>query len=273
MEDPSFRDRVEPLDQEESGRSLNVNPFITSAAGALSGLLVDGIVHPLDTVRARIQTGALLITKTKATSISPSVLCSNNRTPTVLHCRNTLHAIISIIKLEGPRSLFNGFSSVALLSAPAHAIYFTIYEKTKALDLGSPFDSTAITNLSAGFAAEAAGALLWTPMDVIKQRMQIISRSTTQQHTTRASLSSTVGSIVELNGYTVWTAPFIFSNFLDLTDRLIDWSIDRSMDDISQNTNKRGCLGDIGSDWPSTALWFPSTFQSMSISSWNQQLS
>mmetsp|Transcript_46977 Transcript_46977/g.118358 ORF Transcript_46977/g.118358 Transcript_46977/m.118358 type:complete len:232 (+) Transcript_46977:199-894(+) len=58
---------------------------------------------------------------------------------------------------------------------PAHGAYFLGYEVTKNLlesEKGAD-DKSPLTHFTAGLVAEVLGALLWTPMDVVKQRLQV----------------------------------------------------------------------------------------------------
>jgi len=85
------------------------------------------------------------------------------------------HGLFTIVRKEGPMALMKGFGPVALLTAPAHGVYFGVYEGIKELiprrgAWGRLSESSV--HLTAGFAANTVGAVLWTPMDVIKQRQQ-----------------------------------------------------------------------------------------------------
>ncbi|KAL0477194.1 mcfE [Acrasis kona] len=126
--------------------------FAHLAGGAVAGLISDGIVHPIDTIRARLQTQ-----KTQQYS-------------------SATQAFRSIVKTEGPLTLYRGFGAVAMGTIPGHALYFAGYERSKDV-LNSYFgvkndDSTAV-HLASGLFADALGALAWTPQDVVKQRLQV----------------------------------------------------------------------------------------------------
>ncbi|KAI3647065.1 hypothetical protein MP228_007286 [Amoeboaphelidium protococcarum] len=129
--------------------------------GSVAGLLSDAVVHPLDTLRARLQT-----VKTR--------------------------------QKIAYRGLYNGFYVVAMGTIPGHALYFAGYEYSKKY-LSDMFISQSTTsddvrqksvqmntnssrslniaiNLTSGLMAEFCGALAWTPMDVIKQRLQVLNQ-------------------------------------------------------------------------------------------------
>ena len=68
--------------------------------------------------------------------------------------------------------------TVAAASGPAHALYFGGYEGTKSIVRrirGPTFgqEGGPLTHFSAGVIAEVMGALVWCPMDVIKQRLKL----------------------------------------------------------------------------------------------------
>ena len=120
--------------------------------GGLAGLISDGVVHPIDTVRARLMISA------------PGESQSATR------------CMLNIFKQEGVGSLYKGFSAVALGTFPGHALYFAGYEFAKKhlnAAFNVPDDSSFLVHFASGFFADVCGALTWTPMDVVKQRLQV----------------------------------------------------------------------------------------------------
>lgn len=132
-------------------------------AGAVAGLVSDAIVHPIDTIRTIQQTS----TRSPA-AIAPA---SNIKT-----------GLVDIIKQNGLLRLYRGFGAVAVGSIPGHALYFYGYEVSKRYFDGNANDSSdgsktyswknTLTHLGCGFFADVCGSLVWTPMEVIKQRLQ-----------------------------------------------------------------------------------------------------
>jgi solute carrier family 25 iron transporter 28/37 len=125
--------------------------------GALAGVIADGIVHPVDTIRARLQTQKN-ISYTSATD-----------------------ALFKIYRTEGIKALYRGFGAVLVGTIPGHALYFAAYEYSKKVlnkITNSPADNNPTVHLVAGLLADAAGAATWTPMDVVKQKLQVYNRST-----------------------------------------------------------------------------------------------
>jgi hypothetical protein len=174
---------------------------ISLVAGAVGGLISDACVHPVDTVKTRLW-------------CSSSAASANSQV--AFRYNNFSHALVSIVKNEGAKSLYKGFSSVALFTTVGHALYFGAYEFGKTLagnyshkNVHSSFihssfvhefklqffhyslcfavfifncqeysgeHSGMAAHLVAGCFANAVGGLAWTPMDVIKQRLQVQSK-------------------------------------------------------------------------------------------------
>lgn len=138
-----------------SGKEKEDSVSTILLGGALAGLFSDAIVHPIDTIRARLQV------QSQAAAVK---------------YKSATHAFTHILKNEGPLALYRGFSIVAVGTIPGHALYFAGYELSKSY-LNKMFkntkdDSIAI-HLTSGLVADVAGSLTWTPMDVIKQRLQV----------------------------------------------------------------------------------------------------
>ncbi|KAL5579522.1 hypothetical protein UlMin_011964 [Ulmus minor] len=86
----------------------------------------------------------------------------------------------SIIRYEGFRALYRGFGTSLLGTIPARALYMAALEVTKSnvgsatVRLGLPEPTAAaIANAAAGLSAAMAAQLVWTPVDVISQRLMV----------------------------------------------------------------------------------------------------
>eukprot|EP00761_Pharyngomonas_kirbyi_P014667 gb/GECH01014697.1/.p1 GENE.gb/GECH01014697.1/~~gb/GECH01014697.1/.p1 ORF type:complete len:304 (+),score=49.71 gb/GECH01014697.1/:1-912(+) len=123
--------------------------------GAAAGLVSDLFVHPIETIRTQLQVQ-------RGTKKPSSATKTFKR----------------IISTEGTIGLYRGFGIVPLLTVPGYAVYFSGYEylkRTLGKHIGIQEGSVAaaVTHLSCGFIADGLGALIWVPMDVIKQRMMV----------------------------------------------------------------------------------------------------
>ncbi|CAA2972811.1 solute carrier family 25 member 44-like [Olea europaea var. sylvestris] len=85
-----------------------------------------------------------------------------------------------ILKHEGFRGLYRGFGTSLTGTIPARALYMAALEVTKsnvgtaATRCGIPEPSAAaIANAAAGLSAAMAAQMVWTPVDVISQRLMV----------------------------------------------------------------------------------------------------
>ncbi|GAA5805377.1 mitochondrial carrier domain-containing protein [Helicostylum pulchrum] len=117
-------------------------------ASSIAALVARTITHPLDTIKTRIQTSS------KGTNLLKQVIF-----PTNAH------------KLT---SLYRGLPVTLLFSVPALSVYLTCYESTKqVLDRHYHIDRHSVySHLISGCFAEVAAGTLFTPMEVLKNRLQ-----------------------------------------------------------------------------------------------------
>ena len=80
----------------------------------------------------------------------------------------------TLLKESGPLGLIRGWNVIASGCVPAHVALFTVYEAMK-VNLQSKEDGTLASHHAAicGIAATAAHDCILTPMDLIKQRLQL----------------------------------------------------------------------------------------------------
>lgn len=100
----------------------------------------------------------------------------------------------SIFRNEGYRGFYSGFGTSLMGTVPARALYMGALEVTKS-NIGniasgrlgfSEASATAVANAAAGLSAAMAAQLVWTPIDVVSQRLMV-------QGTGCSSSSCTVG--------------------------------------------------------------------------------
>ncbi|KAK7294400.1 hypothetical protein RJT34_17289 [Clitoria ternatea] len=86
----------------------------------------------------------------------------------------------SLIRGEGFRALYRGFGTSLMGTIPARALYMAALEVTKSnvgtatvrFGLAEP-TAAAIANAAAGLSAAMAAQLVWTPVDVVSQRLMV----------------------------------------------------------------------------------------------------
>lgn len=88
----------------------------------------------------------------------------------------------AIMRYEGFRGFYKGFGTSLMGTIPARALYMGALEITKSnvgtatVGLGfSDTTATAIANAAAGLTSAMAAQLVWTPVDVVSQRLMVQS--------------------------------------------------------------------------------------------------
>ena len=126
-------------------------------SGALAGTVEHLAMFPLDTVKTRMQAvphGGAAIAHT-------------------LNYGSMRAAVNTVMRLEGVRGLYRGVDAMALGAGPAHAFYFATYEAVKRLLNAEPAASHPAATAVAGAAATVVADAILTPLDTVKQRLQI----------------------------------------------------------------------------------------------------
>ncbi|KDP34052.1 hypothetical protein JCGZ_07623 [Jatropha curcas] len=93
---------------------------------------------------------------------------------------SSLKLSFSIMRHEGVRGFYRGFGTSLMGTIPARALYMTALEVTKSsvgtatVRVGfSDTTATAIANAAAGLSSAMAAQLVWTPIDVVSQRLMV----------------------------------------------------------------------------------------------------
>lgn len=121
----------------------------------MAGIVARIFTHPLDTAKARLQAEP-----PKRGEITPRY----KGTFDVL--RKTVHA-------EGFRGLYRGFGAVFIMGTPGTAIYLCSYEATKKTLSENYKGHDFIVHFAAGMIAETIACIVYVPVDVVKERMQV----------------------------------------------------------------------------------------------------
>lgn len=122
-------------------------------AGSIAGSVEHMAMFPVDTLKTRMQ-----------------VIGGSYPAPSI----GLRQVLGSILKMEGPAGLYRGIAAMGLGAGPSHAVYFSVYELCKDFfSAGNPNNSAAHA-VSGVFATVASDAVI-TPMDMVKQRLQLKS--------------------------------------------------------------------------------------------------
>ncbi|EHA8589417.1 solute carrier family 25 member 44 [Cocos nucifera] len=91
-----------------------------------------------------------------------------------------IRAAVSILRREGLRGFYRGFATSLTGTIPARALYMSALEVTKSavgtttVQLGVPEPAaTAAASAVAGLSAAVAAQVVWTPIDVVSQRLMV----------------------------------------------------------------------------------------------------
>ncbi|KAK3213219.1 hypothetical protein Dsin_017925 [Dipteronia sinensis] len=131
----------------------------------------------------------IVVLKTRQQVLSTQVSCFNMS--------------LNIMRYEGFRGFYRGFGTSLMGTIPARALYMAALEVTKSsvgtatVRLGfSDSTATTIANAAAGLSSAMAAQLVWTPIDVVSQRLMIQGC----QHSSNKNLVPNVSSCRYSNG-------------------------------------------------------------------------
>ncbi|XP_004501441.1 uncharacterized protein [Cicer arietinum] len=122
--------------------------------------------------------GAALFSGVSA-ALYPMVVLKTRQQVSSSHysCLNMSYAIM---RHEGFRGFYKGFGTSLMGTIPARALYMTALEVTKSnvatafVELGfSDNTATAIASAAAGVTSAMSAQLVWTPIDVVSQRLMV----------------------------------------------------------------------------------------------------
>ncbi|KAF2290262.1 hypothetical protein GH714_006608 [Hevea brasiliensis] len=119
-------------------------------AGSIAGSVEHMAMFPVDTIKTHMQ--ALGSCPIKSVSVT--------------------HAVRSILQSEGPSAFYRGIAAMGLGAGPAHAVYFSVYEVCKKYLSGSN-PNNSIAHAVSGVCATVCSDAVFTPMDMVKQRLQL----------------------------------------------------------------------------------------------------
>ncbi|KAH9260234.1 hypothetical protein BASA81_001403 [Batrachochytrium salamandrivorans] len=132
-------------------------------SSALAGSLCRIPTHPIDTIKSRLQSSSLSL---------PELIKFTYRT-------------------EGIRGFYRGFGFTFLASLPASCLYFSSQEYSRQHLFSS--------SLASGFFAEAVACSIYTPIDVVKERIQASNVTMTSSAYNQGGLQA-LQYIVRTNG-------------------------------------------------------------------------
>eukprot|EP01104_Vermistella_antarctica_P010198 TRINITY_DN269_c0_g1_i2.p1 TRINITY_DN269_c0_g1~~TRINITY_DN269_c0_g1_i2.p1 ORF type:complete len:361 (+),score=72.24 TRINITY_DN269_c0_g1_i2:402-1484(+) len=127
-------------------------PLSHCAAGAIAGVAEHCGMYPLDTLKTHIQ------------AYKPG---SERKIPSVIQTSK------EIFRSGGIRAFFRGLTAMASGAGPAHAVYFGVYEGFKDKFGGNKRGHQPLATGAAGVIAQVCADTVFTPLDSVKQKMQL----------------------------------------------------------------------------------------------------
>jgi Mitochondrial carrier protein len=149
--------------QESTNKSIAVVNASSSAAAGIIGRI---FTHPLDTVKARLQAPPRVLGETTV-------------------YRGPIDALVSTARSEGLRGLYRGFGAVIVGGTPGTVLYLCSYDlakrelsslRTSATDPPGSNEHDFVVHFLSGMIAETIACVVYVPVDVIKERMQVQHR-------------------------------------------------------------------------------------------------
>src|SRR3990167_4036542 len=130
----------------------------TLLAGYITGSVVRLAVHPIDTIKARMQVIQARVSFGQMSQHS------------------FRKVLLDSFRADGIKGLYRGFGVTVLVGGPATGLYFYTYEKSKQL-LGSltGMQGSFFLGFLSGMVAETVSCVLWVPIDVVKERQQVMT--------------------------------------------------------------------------------------------------
>ena len=152
-------------------------------AGAIAGTTEHTAMFPLDTIKTRMQTAtgaaaraaggvesaAAFATSSASSAPSAAVAAHNHAAPFAA----MRAAARSLMRTEGIAGLYRGVTAVGIGVGPAHAVSFATYEWAKRRLSADDGAHHPARHAFAGAAATVIGDAVQTPVDTIKQRLQM----------------------------------------------------------------------------------------------------
>ncbi|MES1910447.1 MAG: hypothetical protein MHM6MM_003039 [Cercozoa sp. M6MM] len=179
---------------EQERRRQQPQPLIMAmTAGAAAGMTEHAVMFPVDTIKTRLQ----------------AVGVADVRRPT-----SVVQALQQVRENGGPRLLYRGLSAVLCAAIPSHAAHFGMYEFAKRQIGEDSLEHQPVATALSGMLATMAHDAVATPLDVVKQRMQLFGGSAWN---TAVSLYRKEGLSVFLRSYPTTVAvnlPFMAAQFV-----------------------------------------------------------
>uniref|UniRef100_A0A0E0KAH3 Uncharacterized protein n=1 Tax=Oryza punctata TaxID=4537 RepID=A0A0E0KAH3_ORYPU len=165
-----------PAPQSPSPNLANFFVWREFVWGAIAGAFGEGMMHPVDTLKTRLQSQAI-ITGAKAQ-------------------KNIFQMVRTVWVSDGLKGFYRGISPGVTGSLATGATYFGVIESTKTwLEHSNPNLSGHWSHFIAGGIGDTLGSFIYVPCEVMKQRMQVQgTRKSWASTATKGNISQTPGA-------------------------------------------------------------------------------
>ncbi|CAG8797363.1 19619_t:CDS:2, partial [Dentiscutata erythropus] len=152
--------------------STNINIIDSSIAAIVARLTT----HPLDTIRVLAQTTLSTPSYSYPHLTSNAKFSPNGVKHIYYFFKSTIqkNPVIQVISRTPVKNLYNGLPVATILGIPASSSFLFVYDISK-YHLSSNFnikDDRMLNHVLSGTFAEIISGILWTPMEVIKSKLQ-----------------------------------------------------------------------------------------------------
>lgn len=143
--------REPPVPPDGESRMIAIDLF----AGAVAGVACDSVMHPVDTIKARLQA----------------------QRGNQLRYSGMFDCFRKVMKEEGARrGLYAGFAAVLLGTTATHGLMFATFKGIKRrMETGVDDNGLAMVDLISGSIGEIAALVPYVPAEVVAKRMQVAS--------------------------------------------------------------------------------------------------
>uniref|UniRef100_A0ACD5TVC7 Uncharacterized protein n=1 Tax=Avena sativa TaxID=4498 RepID=A0ACD5TVC7_AVESA len=164
-----------PAHQSPSPNLTNFFVWREFVWGAVAGAFGEGMMHPVDTLKTRLQSQAIM-SGAKAQ-------------------KNIFQMVRTVWASDGLRGFYRGISPGVTGSLATGATYFGVIESTKTwLENANPNLSVHWSHFIAGGIGDTLGSFIYVPCEVMKQRMQVQGSSKSW------ALNATTGNVSQSPG-------------------------------------------------------------------------
>ncbi|CAD8066505.1 unnamed protein product [Paramecium sonneborni] len=129
-----------------------MNSLLTeSIASTISGIIGKFLCYPLDTVKAQFYV---------------------ERKPIQMNLNDVQKSFRNVYQQGGIKQFYKGGLIAIIGSGPAFSLYLTSYKYFK-IQISNKIESKLFLHLCCGLLAETVSGILWLPIDVVKERLQV----------------------------------------------------------------------------------------------------